>query len=125
MILCDTNIWIEFYKGNPQVLLALQQMGVENLAISAVSQAELYFGALNKQELRQIKRHLSAIHSYPLDLTVSHLFLQLMELYSLSHNLTIPDALIASTALSYDVPLYTLNVKDFRYIPNLILYQPE
>ena len=125
MILCDTNIWIEFYKGNPQVLLALQQMGVENLAISAVSQAELYFGALNKQELRQIKRHLSVIHSYPLDLTVSHLFLQLMELYSLSHNLTIPDALIASTALSYDVPLYTLNVKDFRYIPDLILYQPE
>lgn len=47
-----------------------------------------------------------------------------METYSLSHNLNLPDALIAATALSHDVQLYTLNLKDFRFIPGLNLYRP-
>jgi hypothetical protein len=45
-----------------------------------------------------------------------------MEQYSLSHKLSLPDALIAATALVYDVPLYTMNLKDFRFIPKLKLY---
>jgi predicted nucleic acid-binding protein len=35
--------------------------------------------------------------------------------YAKSHNLTIPDALIAATAKS-NIPLFTLNLKDFKYI---------
>jgi predicted nucleic acid-binding protein len=45
-----------------------------------------------------------------------------METYSLSHKLSIPDALIASTALVYNLDLYTLNLKDFRFIEGLNLY---
>jgi tRNA(fMet)-specific endonuclease VapC len=41
MILCDTNILIEFYKNNPQIVQELRQIGQEHLAISAVTQAEL------------------------------------------------------------------------------------
>lgn len=46
-----------------------------------------------------------------------------MACYSLSHKLTIPDALIASTALVKNLALYTLNIKDFRFIEGLSLYQ--
>ncbi len=52
-------------------------------------------------------------------------FLQLMEGYSLSHNLSIPDALIAATALEHMLELYTLNTKDFQFIPGLMLYHPQ
>ncbi len=45
--------------------------------------------------------------------------------YSLSHNLDLPDALIASTAIIYDLELYTLNLKHFRYIDNLKLWKPD
>jgi tRNA(fMet)-specific endonuclease VapC len=45
-----------------------------------------------------------------------------MERYALSHKLTIPDALIAATALVNNVDLYTLNVKDFRFIEGVNLY---
>lgn len=124
MILCDTNILIEFYKNNPQVVQELRQIGPGQLAVSAITQAELCFGALNKAELKKIKRHLSLLVQVPLDVSVSTIFLQLMESYSLSHKLTIPDALIAATALVHNLELYTLNVKDFRYISNLNLYQP-
>lgn len=124
MILCDTNILIEFYKNNPQVVQELRQIGPSQLAVSSITYAELFFGALNKAELTKIKQHLSLLVQVPLDVSVSTIFLQLMESYSLSHKLTIPDALIAATALVHNLELYTLNVKDFRYISNLKLYQP-
>jgi len=123
MILCDTNILIEFYKNNPQIIQTLRRIGQEHLAISVVTQAELYFGALNKAELLKIKKHLSLLQCCPIDNHISNAFLQLMESYSLSHKLSIPDALIAATALRYDMRLYTLNIKDFQFIPDLVIYE--
>ena len=122
MILCDTNVLIEFYKGNPTIVQELRSIGVAQLAISVIAQAELYYGALNKAELLKIQKHLNLLHNLPIDQQVSRQFIQLMERYSLSHKLAIPDALIAATALINDLPLYTLNIKDFRFIENLKLY---
>jgi len=45
-----------------------------------------------------------------------------MNEYTLSHNLSLPDGLIASTALIENVPLYTLNKKDFKYIEGIQFY---
>jgi len=45
-----------------------------------------------------------------------------MSRYSLSHKVSIPDMLIAATAISHDLELYTLNTKDFKFIPELNLY---
>ena len=47
-----------------------------------------------------------------------------MEEYVLSHKLSVPDALIAATAIQQGLSLYILNIKDFHYIPELQLYQP-
>ena len=47
--------------------------------------------------------------------------LELMRKYSKSHGLGIPDALIAATAIIEELPLLTLNVRDFRYIDTLSL----
>jgi predicted nucleic acid-binding protein len=124
MILCDTNILIELYKNNEQIIEPLRQIGSMNLAVSAVSVAELYYGAFDKAELRKIKKHLSLLHQLPLSGDISHTFLNLMESYSLSHKLSVPDALIAATALEHELPLYTLNLKDFRFITTLQLHTP-
>ena len=124
MILCDTNILIEFYKNRPQITQELRQIGQDQLAISVVTQAELYYGALNAAELQKIKQHLRLLHRLPIDIAISDKFLQLMETYSLSHKLSIPDALIAATVLVHNVELYTLNERDFRFILGLKLYQP-
>ena len=121
MILCDTNILIEFYKNNPEIINQLRLIGVDKLAISAITQAELYYGAINKVELNQIKKHLKLLRILPLDAMISTKFIELMETYSLSHKLTIPDALIASTALVHKINLYTLNTKDFSFIEGINL----
>jgi predicted nucleic acid-binding protein len=122
MILCDTNILIEFYKNNSSIIQELRNIGQNQIAISAITQAELYYGALNKAELRKIKQHLALLQSLPVDSTVSDKFLELMETYSLSHKLAIPDALIAATAIVHSIEIYTLNLKDFRFIKDLTLY---
>jgi len=53
MILCDTNILIKLYKNNPQIVQELRHIGPSQLVVSPVTQAELYFGALNKAELKK------------------------------------------------------------------------
>ncbi|GEM_PF-1091908 len=64
MILCDTNILIEFYKGNPAIIQALRDIGQANIAVSAITKAELLFGARDKQELAKINKHLACCHCY-------------------------------------------------------------
>jgi tRNA(fMet)-specific endonuclease VapC len=122
MILCDTNIFIEFYKNNPAIINELRKIGVGKISISIITKAELYYGAIHKAELLKIQKHLSLLHDFPIDSQVSIQFIQLMERYSLSHKLTIPDALIAATALVNNLNLYTLNIKDFRFIEGINLY---
>lgn len=124
MILCDTNILIEFYKINQQIIQELRQIGHNHLAVNPITQAELYFGALNRAELIKIKKHLSLLTIIPFDLSVSIKFVQIMETYSLSHKLGIPDALIAATALAHNLELYTLDTKDFHFISGLRIYHP-
>ena len=53
---------------------------------------------------------------------ISERALLLIESYAKSHNLQIPDAIIAATALFYETPLLTYNLKDFKYIKNIDIY---
>ncbi|MEL6257118.1 MAG: type II toxin-antitoxin system VapC family toxin, partial [Bacteroidota bacterium] len=47
----------------------------------------------------------------------------MIEGLSISHGLSIPDAIIVSTAVIHEIELFTYNLKDFRFIPNIKLYQ--
>lgn len=120
MILCDTNILIEFFKDNAAVKQELQTIGAAELVVTA---AELYYGARDKSELEKIQKRLAMVQQVGIDAETSVIFLDLMGNYVLSHRLSLPDALIAATALRCDAVLYTLNLKDFKYIPDLKLHQ--
>jgi predicted nucleic acid-binding protein len=124
MILCDTNILIEFYKDNAETTRALRAIGLQGLAISTITVGELYFGARDRRELLKMKKHLANIRQIPMDEEISVLTLSLLESYALSHRLNLPDALIAATALRNKLSPYTLNIKDFRFIEGLSLYKP-
>jgi tRNA(fMet)-specific endonuclease VapC len=122
MILCDTNVLIEFYRGRADVMEIFSAVGISNLAVSAVTVGELFYGARDKRELRSLREHISLFNQIPIDEEISNLYLNLLEKYALSHRLSAPDSLIAATALHYSLPLYTLNIKDFRYISGLSIY---
>jgi len=122
MILCDTDIIIELYRNNEQIIAELKIIGEENIAISVITAGELFFGALNKKELKQIEKDIKCLDLKLIDNEISKMFYNLMLEYSLSHKISIPDAFIASTAIVHDLELFTLNVKHFKFIKGLKLY---
>ena len=121
MILCDTNILIEVYRGNGLIINEVVKIGEQNIAISDVTCAELLFGARNKEELKILKKDIDKLTCIPINSQISNLSVHLVDKYSLSHKLSLPDALIAATAIVYGIELFTLNLKDFKFIKQVKL----
>ncbi len=122
MILCDTNVFIHAFNGNEKTIAALKIIGLQEIVLSAITLMELYQGMGNKSELAQMKKKLHYYDIIHIDETISHTAIALVENFKLSHGLQIPDAIIGATAIVYDIPLYTYNIKDFNFMPNIHLY---
>jgi predicted nucleic acid-binding protein len=114
MLLCDTNIFIEVYRNNPEIENKLKGVGIDNLVISDVTKAELLIGAKNKVELNAIRKHLNTLFTLHIVAEISEMAVDLVDEYCLSHRLLLPDALIAATAIHHDMELFTLNLKDLN-----------
>ena len=122
LVLCDTNVMIELLKGNEKVLEILKKIGFNNICISSITSMEIYYGALNNKELKELIVNLTSVKTIHLNPGISQRSIELIIKYAASHNLEIPDALIAATAIFYNYKLFTYNLKDFKYIEDLTLY---
>jgi predicted nucleic acid-binding protein len=121
MVILDTNIIIELYKGNLGVRATCEDRGEENLFISSVVVAEFYSGVRDKKEFPKVQKHIRKFPVIHINESISEIAIGLVERYCLSHHPYIGDMLIAATALHYNVPIFTLNRKDFKHIPKLKL----
>jgi len=121
MVILDTNIIIELYKGNLKVRQKCEEIGEGNLFINSIVGSEFYSGVLNKRELTLVKKHLQNFPIVHINNSISEIALNLMERYCLTHHPYIGDMLIAATALYYESAIYTLNKKDFKHIPGVNL----
>lgn len=122
MVLCDTNIFIHAFNGHPSTIEQLKRIGLHNILLSSITVMELYQGMGNKQELAIMRKKLVFYDVVQIDKRISEKAIELIAEFKLSHGLQIPDALIASTAVSYDLPLFTYNLKDFSFIPAINIY---
>lgn len=118
MVIFDTNILIEIYRGNDRIREKIYALDFKEIYISDITAAEFLLGARNKQEFSVIKKQLSFYTNIPVNDEICEMFLELCHQFTLSHRPSIPDLLIASTAVYHQIPLFTLNRKDFVYIPN-------
>ena len=125
MILCDTNILISAFNGRKDTIEALEYIGLENVILSAITVMELYQGMANKVELAQMKRKIRYYDVLDIDNDTSKLATNLMENYRLSHGLQIPDAIIGACSIQYQIELFTYNIKDFDFMPNIKLYKTK
>ena len=114
MIFVDTCILIDYSKN--KILIP-----ENNYCLNSIVQLEFTVGARNKQELKKINKILSEFRLIDIEQEILDLSVNLVNKYSLSHNMTIYDSIIAATCLIYDLPLWTYNKKDFKYIENLVL----
>jgi len=114
--LLDTNVLIEILKNNQQSIQQVFSLK-HPLMISSITAMELIYGARNKQEVFRLEEFISKFEVIHLDAQTSELAYQLITEYAKSHNLDIPDALIAATAINNRMQFMTYNIKDFRFIP--------
>ena len=121
IILCDTSVIIEYYNGNESVISRLDKIEFRNLAINSVTYGEALYGSLNKSDFNKWCDFLDNFILLDINEKTSRQALALLRKYILSHKLHVADSLIAATALYYDIPLFTFNRKDFRYITGLEL----
>ena len=114
IVFIDTNIIIEYLKGNQEIADKLNSF--DEVFINEIIVMELYQGARNKRELNYIKKAISNFRILKTTDEIIALAKDILEKYTLSHNTKIMDAIIASAVLVYNLKLYTLNVKDFKYL---------
>jgi len=119
-VLCDTCVLIDFINGRSQQIAKLHGQGIL-IFINPVIELELLQGARNKTEMQRLEDMLAMFYCLDMPPEIFQVARQLIKHYSLSHGLRLADALIAATALVYELELLTINQKNFRFIPELVL----
>ncbi len=121
--LLDTGIVLRHLRGNRRVVNLLRQLGhTERLAVSVVTRLEVHAG-MHEDERYTTQKLLSRFLTYNLDATIADRSGELVRLMRHQDKLlSIPDAIIAATAVQHNLALVTLNQKDFTNVPGLSLY---
>lgn len=127
LVPCDTDVLIDLFNLNAKRHLNIVHQIDEirkkgSVIISIITEIELLQGVSNKREFKIIQRNIKYFAKVTLHLQIAEKALLLIKRNKLRHDLTIPDAFVASTALLLEVPLFTYNVNDFRFIKGLELY---
>jgi len=123
-LLCDSCVIIDFMNGRSQELDELINNGTI-LFINSTIEMELIQGARDKKELRIIENKLHGFRLLNMQQDIFDLATELVRNYRLSHNLALPDAIIGATAIFYQMPLFTYNRKDFKFLPEIQLLKGD
>lgn len=119
-LLIDTDILIYFLKGDKKIRGLF------------LSNSRFYYSYITRKELLKkpglataeeeaVMRLLNRLRQVPIDERIASLAEQMVKRYR-HRKLTIPDSLIAATALTRHLTLVTFNRKHFNYLPGLSLF---
>lgn len=120
--LVDTNVLSEIFYGN----LAVRQF-VESIdcGVDTIVYIESIQGSIRKSEKEKIKKSLARLKYFPLTSEIALLAIEPVDKFSSVHGLFLADAMIAATALHYDLTLITYNLKHFTFIKELSVIEPR
>lgn len=124
MLLLDTDILVDVFRGYHPAVHWLQTLGEEEVAIPGFVAMELLEGCEDAVQADRLLDGLSGIQVYwprPEDCDAA---LTTFAKAHLSHRLSIFDALIGHCAVGLDLPLHTFNQKHFKAVPGLKTLQP-
>lgn len=116
-LLLDTNVLIRAWRGDKTLTSEILKF---NAGIDTVVKLEFLQGA-NKRQFAKAVAFADAFEFIPFLPEVSFKAEALIKDFAHTKGLRIGDALIASTALTLDLPLYTFNKKHFNFIKGLRL----
>lgn len=121
MVIFDTTVVIELYRGNQTVKDKIVEIGSGVFYISDITVAEFLVGAKDKTDLMKLEKYIKNYTSLAVNENISNIFIKHYRAFALSHRPGIADMLIAATALYYNLSVYTHNRRHFQFIPNIQL----
>jgi tRNA(fMet)-specific endonuclease VapC len=123
--LLDTNVCIEFFKKNPRVGNRLEQLESGQLFNSAITLAELKYGAHKSQRLEYhltlIAAFLDEVEVLSIDGSIDQFAMEKARLSKAGSLVDNFDLLIGSTAVHHGLTLVTNNTKHFQRIQGIQL----
>jgi len=122
LTIVDTDVIIDAGRSVREALVCLSTLERKStLAISVITQMEIWVGCRNKTEQRYADKFLRRFQVLALTEQVCDVAVDLLRRYRLSHGLAIPDALIAATAIAVHQPFVSKNNRDYRFIEGVQL----
>lgn len=125
LYLLDSDVLIAYLRKRQEAVASLKGLeGADHdLAISALSVVEVLAGALPK-EVDGTRSLLDSLSLFSVEREIAHKAADLMrEERRKGHTLSLPDAVIAATALHHRATLLTYNVRHFP-MPGLRVQSP-
>ncbi len=121
-VLCDTGVLIRMLRSDATVLNEINRIGLKRLAVSSITVGELLRG-VKKRRIIETLGILSVFERFPITPDICQEFEHQMLNYR-AKGPSVPDCLIAATALSLNAELYTFNPQHFTFYQGLRLYEP-
>lgn len=118
--LLDSGLVIRHLRGDPEAVQMLRELSRRaRLGVSVVTHLEVYAG-MRPQQAYQTRKLLSRFVAHDVDREIAERAGEYVRRYR-ERGTSIPDAIIAATAVRHGLMLVTLNPKHFP-MPELSLY---
>ena len=127
MVICDTNIIGKYLFRDPSVVKQIGSIGLRNIYITPTVYIEIIhwlssYKKFTRADRKEIKDFLDELKILHLNKGISELSI---EISKKDNSLDVADILIGATGVYYDLPVYTHNIKHFKLIKGITLYQEQ
>jgi predicted nucleic acid-binding protein len=120
LLLIDTDVVIDYLRGRVEAVAYVEAL-TEPVLMSVITQAELFAGVREGSERSQLETFVSVFELVDVDPEIARVGGLLRRDYGKSHNVGLPDALIAATARTRGATLMTLNSKHFPMLDDVVI----
>ena len=121
--LLDSNICIHFLRGKYNIIEKLNEVGIDNCAISEITLAELVFGAEKsdnpKKNHKLIEKFIGQLSILPIIDAIQTYGKEKARLQSEGKMISDFDLLIGCTSIENDLIMVTENIKEFDRIKGI------
>ena len=127
MVIWDTNIIGKYLFRDPSVVKQIGSIGLRNIYITPIVYIEIIhwlssYKKFTRADRKEIKDFVDEIKILQLNKGICEISI---EISKKDNSLDVADILIGATGVYYDLPVYTHNIKHFKLIKGITLYQEQ
>ena len=117
-ILIDTDILVDFLRGNREAVFFLKAH-LKEIVLSSISVAELYAGVKDNEEQEELDEFVKLFPILHITKEIAKIGGLYKRDFAKSHGIGIADAIIAATIKVHKLELKTLNIKHYPMLKGL------